>query len=119
MALVPCAFGRCGHVEDGLLGLILSLLVLLWTRGARGFCKALSKSLVCSRSDFFGCHGTVGFPGIVDGFADLGFGLFLFAETFCCCCGFGDQIDLSMAGEVRTESALARCTALRSCSRDG
>ena len=45
--------------------------------------------LVGAGSDLFCCHGSVGLAGIVDGFADLGFGFFLFAQTFGGGGGFG------------------------------
>jgi len=51
--------------------------------------EALGESLVGARSDFFGCHGAVGFAGVGDGFSDLSFGFFLFAQTFRCGGGFG------------------------------
>ena len=113
--LFRCAFGGCGDVED----VWLRLSLVMWTRRARGFCESLSKSFVCAGGDFFGCHRTVGFPGVVDGLADLGFGLFLLTKTLCRSSGFGHKVYLAVAREIRAESTFARRTTLRSCSRDG
>ena len=62
--------------------------------------EGLGESLVGAGGDFFCGHGAVGSAGVVDGFADLGFGFFLFAQAFGCGGGFGGQVYLSVAGQV-------------------
>ena len=69
-------------------------------RGVVVVSEGLGESLVGAGGDFFCCHGAVGFAGVVDGFADLGFGFFLFAQAFGRGSGFGDQVYLSVAGQV-------------------
>ena len=60
------------------------------TGGARSIVvEGLGEFLVGAGSDFFCCHGSVGFAGVVDCFADLGFGFFLFAQAFGGGGGFG------------------------------
>lgn len=78
--------GRCGDVDAWL---FLLLWLLLGPRRAGVFGERLGEFLVCTSGNFFRCHRAVGFSGVVDGFADLGFGFFLLAESFGCCEGFG------------------------------
>ena len=51
--------------------------------------EGLGEFLVGAGGYFFRGHGAVGFAGVVDGFADLGFGFFLFAQAFGGGGGFG------------------------------
>ena len=81
--------------------------------------EGLGESLVCAGGDFFRCHGAVGFAGVGDGFADLGFGFFLFAQALGGGGGFGGEVYLSVAGEVGAESAFASGTGLGSSWWDG
>lgn len=95
---------------------------LAWAGRARGgvvVVEGLGKSLVGAGGDFFCCHRPVGFARVIDGFADLGFGLFLLAQAFGGGGGFGGQVYLSVAGQVGAESTFASGTRLGFRWRDG
>ena len=78
---------------------------LAWAGRARGgvvVVEGLGESLVGAGGDFFCCHRPVGFARVIDGLADLGFGLFLLAQAFG---GGGDDVasldaDLLQLGEL-------------------